>query len=143
MPTTSMSRFQIFVGLWNTNGDVLATDMGPAGGLVATDEYSWLPGKHFILHQVDARFGKEISRSIEIMGMDRETKKPVARSFDDKGLSEVFALELRGKRWRILGENVRFDGRFSDDESRLSGLWEAKGPKSGWQPWIKLLLERA
>jgi len=143
VPTPAMSRFESFIGLWNTSGEVLATDLGPAGALIATDEYRWLPGKHFILHQVDARFDAEVSRSIEIMGLDPRTKKPVARSFDDKGASEVFELELRGKRWRIVGETVRFDGRFSADDSRLSGLWDVRGPKSGWQPWIKLLLERA
>jgi len=138
-----MSRFELFVGLWNTSGDVLATDLGPAGELIASDEYRWLPGRHFMLHQVDARFGKEASRSIEVMGIDHKTRKPYARSFDDKGVSEVFALELRARRWKILGDSVRFDGRFSADASRLTGLWEVRGPKNGWQPWIQLLLERA
>ena len=143
VPSRSMSRFEIFIGLWNTRGDVLATDAGPAGQLSATDAYEWLPGKHFILHRVDARFDAEVSRSVEIIGVDQKTKKSAAWSFDDRGAAEMFALELRGRRWRIVGQRVRFDGRFSTDDSRLRGLWEIKGPRSGWQPWINLLLERA
>lgn len=143
MAIRTMSRFEVFIGLWNTRGDVFATESGPAGQLFATDQYEWLPGKHFILHRADARFDAEVSRSIEIMGLDQKTKRAAAWSFDDRGSMDAFDLELRGKRWRIVGENVRFDGRFSTDDSRLRGWWEVKGRKSGWQPWIDLSLERA
>lgn len=143
MPSRSMSRFEVFIGLWNTSGDVLATDAGRAGQLFATDQYEWLPGRHFVLHRADARFDSMVNRSVEIIGVDQKTKKPAAWSFDDQGSRASFDVELRGKRWRIVGDSVRFDGRFSADGSRLTGLWEANGPKSGWQPWIHLLLERA
>ena len=119
MPSDRMSRFEIFVGTWNTRGEVLETDAGPASTLLATDTYRWLPGRHFILHEVDARFGDSVSRSIEVMGYDPARRKHISRSYDDRGASEEFDLELRGRRWRISGESVRFDGdvawiRFAD-----------------------------
>ena len=49
-----MSKFEVFIGTWNTTGEVLQTDANPAGVLLATDTYRWLPGKHFIVHDVDA-----------------------------------------------------------------------------------------
>ena len=143
MPSDRMSRFEIFVGTWNTRGEVLETDAGPASTLLATDTYRWLPGRHFILHEVDARFGDSVSRSIEVMGYDPARRKHISRSYDDRGASEEFGLELRGRRWRISGESVRFDGRFDADGARLTGLWELKSRKSRWQPWIRLELERA
>lgn len=143
MPTNRMSRFGIFIGTWNTTGEVLATDAGPAGTLVATDTYAWLPGGHFILHEADARFDGAPARSIEVMGYDAAKRRHASRSYDDQGKTEDFVLDLTGKRWRITGKGVRFDGRFDAAGDKLTGLWELKGKRGGWQPWIRLELERA
>jgi hypothetical protein len=143
MPTNRMSRFEIFIGTWNTTGEVLAVDGAEATVLSATDTYRWLPGRQFIVHDVDARFGRTVSRSMEVMGYDQEAKKYFARSYDDQGVSEVFDVNLRGKKWSISGATVRFNGGFDTQGDRLTGLWEMKGKKGGWQPWIKLQLVRA
>ena len=143
MPRSRMSRFAIFIGVWNTRGNVLATEDAPAGTLIATDSYRWLPGGHFLLHDVDARFGDEPTRSMEVVGYDAARRKHIARSFDDRGATQEFVVELRGRRWRIEGDTVRFDGRFGVDGQTLTGLWELKGAKRGWQPWIELELVRA
>ncbi len=87
MPATRMAKFEVFIGTWNTTGEVLATESDPAGILSATDVYRWLPGRHFVIHDVDSRF--DVQRK------------------------------------------------------RLAGLWELKGSKAGWQPWIELELVRA
>ncbi len=142
MAQNRMERFSIFIGTWNTTGEVYATDTSPATTLSATDTYRWLPGRHFIIHEVDARFGDDISRSLEVFGYDAESKKHLAHSFDDRGVKEELEVVLKGRRWQILGKSVRFDGKFSSAGDRLEGLWETKG-KRGWQPWIKLNLARA
>jgi hypothetical protein len=143
LPANRMSKFDVFIGLWNTTGEVLETEAGPAGALAATDTYRWLPGRHFIAHDVDARFDGKPTRSMEVMGFDEVRKQHFARSFDDQGVTEVFAVELKGRRWRISGETVRFSGSFNAEKNRLTGLWELKGRKAGWQPWIRLELVRA
>ena len=143
MAASRLSRLDVFIGVWNTNGEVLETESAPASTLIATDTYRWLPGKHFIAHDADARFGESPARSLEIIGYDRATKSYTARSYDDQGATEVFELALKGKKWSILGESVRFSGKFNADNSQLTGLWELKGKKAGWQPWIKLKLVRA
>jgi hypothetical protein len=137
-----MTRFEIFIGTWNTRGDVLATDDSPPTTLWATDTYRWLPGRQFLVHDVDARFGTRPSRSIEVVGYDPARRKYVGRSYDDQGVSEVFDVVLSGKRWTIRGKALRFKGKFSRDGNQLTGLWELKSRKSGWQPWIKLELIR-
>lgn len=143
MPANRMSRFEPFIGTWNTSGEVLETAMGPAGVLAATDTYRWLAGGQFIVHEVDARFDGKPSRSMEIMGFDPAKRRYFATSYDDQGASESFVVELAGRRWRITGKSVRFDGGFDAPKSRLTGLWEMKAGKAGWQPWIKLELVRA
>jgi uncharacterized protein DUF1579 len=97
MASNRMSRFDIFIGTWNTSGEVLATENAPAATLSATDTYRWLPGKHFIAHDADARFDSDPSRSMEVIGYDLASKKYLARSYDDQGTSEVFEVELKGK----------------------------------------------
>lgn len=143
MAANRMSRHEVFIGTWNTTGEVLKTEGAPATTLSATDTYRWLPGRHYIAHDADARFGESPSRSMEVIGYDRSARKYFARSFDDKGTSEEFDVALRGRKWSIVGASVRFSGKFSADRNQLTGLWELKGRKAGWQPWIKLRLVRA
>lgn len=143
MPANRMSRFEVFIGTWNTTGEVYETQASPAGTLSATDTYRWLPGKHFIVHDVDARFDHRPTRSMEVIGFDSAKKQHFARSFDDQGSTEVFVVSLDGRRWSISGQAVRFKGSFDVRKTRLKGLWELKGRKAGWQPWIELELVRA
>lgn len=143
MPANRMSKFEVFIGTWNTTGEVLETEAGPTGTLSATDTYRWLPGKHFIVHDVDARFGSHPTRSMEVVGFDTLKQEHFARSFDDQGTTEVFVVALNGRRWSISGKTVRFNGSFDAQKNRLRGLWELNGKKAGWQPWIKLELVRA
>lgn len=143
MAINRMSRFEIFIGTWNTSGEVLATESAPATTLAATDTYRWLPGNRFIVHEVDARFGRDITRSMEVMGFDSATKKFFARSFDDQGATELYDIDLSGKKWSITGASVRFTGRFNPRSDRLTGIWEMRGRKSSWQPWIEMLMVRA
>jgi hypothetical protein len=143
MAHNRMSRFELFIGVWNTTGEVLATEATTAGALVATDTYRWLPGKHFIVHDVDARFDGKPTRSMEIMGYDRAQRHHFATSYDDAGTSDDFVVELSGGRWTITGEKVRFKGSFNGPMNRLSGQWEMKTHRARWTPWIELELVRA
>ena len=85
MPKNPMSDFAVFIGTWNTTGEVLETALNPAGAFSATDTYQWLPGKHFIQHHVDARFDGKPSRSMEVIGFDAARQQHFARSYDDQG----------------------------------------------------------
>lgn len=143
MAANRMARFEPFIGTWNTTGEMLATESSPAGTLSATDTYRWLPGKHFIVHEVDARLDGAPTRAMEVMGYDAERRCYFARSYDDQGATALYELELKGRRWRIRGESQRFAGSFSDDMEQLTGLWELKSSKGNWQPWIRLKLVRS
>lgn len=143
MTISRMSKLGILIGTWNTVGEALETDDAPATTLYATDTYRWLPGNFFIVHDVDARFGSEPTRSMEVIGYDFKSKRYRSRSYDDKGSSEEFEVKLKGKMWSIMGDVVRFSGSFNTQKSKLTGLWELKSKKVGWQPWINLTLVRA
>lgn len=143
MPNSPMTRFEPFIGTWNTTGEVLETSAGPAGTMVATDTYRWGPGRHFIVHEVDARFDGAPSRSMELFGHDASKRRYVSTSYDDQGATDHFVMTLERQRYTISGMTVRFHGSFDTRKTRLEGLWELKGPKGRWQPWIRLQLLRA
>jgi len=143
MAKNPMSRFAVFIGTWNTTGEVLETALNPSGTLSATDTYQWLPGKHFIVHHVDARFDGKPSRSMEVIGYDAAKQQHFARSYDDQGSADVFVVDVSGRRFQITGKAVRFNGGFDAAQNRLTGLWEIKVGRARWQPWIQLELVRA
>ena len=62
MPAKRMSKVEVSIGLWNTTDEVPETQANTAGCLSATDTYRWLPGKHFVAHDVDARFDRQSTR---------------------------------------------------------------------------------
>src|SRR5688572_20439085 len=129
MPANRMTKFEIFIGTWNTTGAVLATETNPAGALIATDTYRWLPGRHFVVHDVDARFDGKPTRSMEVMGFDSSRRRFFGTSYDDRGTAEGFTVALDGRRWSIKGKAVRFEGAFDSKGNCLTGLWELKGAK--------------
>jgi hypothetical protein len=141
MPANRLLKLEVFIGTWNTTGTVLKTSVNPKGTLIATDTYRWLPGKRFIVHEVDARFDGSPSRSMEVMGWNARRIRWFSTSYDDQGATESFELDLTGRRWRIRGKTVRFDGSFDPARNRLEGLWELKA-RARWEPWIELLLRR-
>ena len=142
-PRAELRALDVFVGVWNTTGTLHASAESPAAQLVATDSYEWLPGRHFLLHRVDARIGDTVSRSIEIVEWNAERGSLLSRSYDDQGATDEFTCSLEGQRWQITGKKLRFRGRFSDDERRLSGLWEMLGDNEQWSPWMDIELNRA
>lgn len=136
-----MRRYAIFIGVWNTRGEILSAD-GTDAKLVATDSYRWGPGNKFIVHDVDARMGDAVTRSMEVMGYDARRKRHFARSFDDQGATDTFDIDLTRRAWTIVGATMRFHGAFDRAGDILSGTWERKA-KSRWTPWMTIELVRA
>ena len=137
------AALQIFVGVWNTEGEIVGASASAAGTMTATDSYEWLPGGFFLLHRVDARMGGEPGRSLEIIGYDADANGYVSRSYDDHGVVLDFRCSLEGRRWRITGETMRFDGEFNAEGTVLRGEWEQRGEDGTWTPWLRIRLTKA
>lgn len=141
--STKLKHLSIFCGVWNTEGEIAATEDAPAMTLLATDVYEWLPGKHFLLHRVDARMGSTVSRSIEIYSYDSKRNAYLSRSYDDQGVSEEFKANLAGRKWIITGENLRFSGEFATNRNELNGRWEKHVRRGKWTALMDIRLKRA
>ena len=94
-PSVEHKRLDIFVGKWNTEGQVLTDSDAPAAKILATDTYEWLPGKFFLLHRVDANIGEEKTEVLEIIGYDASSQMYHAQSFDSQGNSDTFQANSR------------------------------------------------
>ncbi|MCR9196438.1 MAG: hypothetical protein NXH88_16995 [Hyphomonas sp.] len=138
----AMKALAPFVGVWNTEGKIKASDGADEQRLVATDIYEWLPGKGFLLHRVDARLGGHITRSIEIIGWDEDAGELFSTSYDDQGATLRVRCALDDHAWKIDGNGIRFRGAFDQDWNTLVGTWEMEGDCS-WSPWMDISLARA
>jgi Protein of unknown function (DUF1579) len=137
-----MKPLSPFVGIWNTEGKIRATDEAEEQVMTATDIYEWLPGKRFLLHRVDARMGGSITRSMEIVGWDADAGRLFSTSYDDQGQTSRFHCALEGHGWKIDGTGIRFRGAFNQDWNKLTGTWEMEADGS-WSPWMDITLARS
>ncbi|WP_227011520.1 DUF1579 family protein [Paenibacillus lutimineralis] len=133
---------EIFVGKWNTEGEIRATSSSPAARLIAVDTYEWLPGGFFLIHKVDGHMGNEVVKTTEIIGYDSSKKTYFTRSFDNQGNAGAYLANLRDRFWTINGELERFTGEFSSDGNTLKGKWELLSDGSNWQPWMDIKLTK-
>ena len=138
----AMKSLSPFVGIWNTEGKIRASDEAEEQTMVATDIYEWLPGKCFLLHRVDARMGEDVTRSTEIVGWDADEETLFSTSYDAQGRTSRFSCALNGHDWKIDGPAIRFRGAFDADWNRLTGTWEMEANGS-WSPWMDISLTRA
>jgi Protein of unknown function (DUF1579) len=142
-PGEGHRRLQVFVGRWETAGEVRATAEAPAFRFTATDTYEWMAGGFFLLHHVDAAMGDTHLRALEIVRYDAETDTYPMQSYDSQGGVATHTGVLDGRAWRIVGETERFAGEFDGDGRVLRGTWERSEDGEAWEPWMDITLTRA
>ena len=151
----------------NSPGTTLTLDGAQASGSVAVEAALWrerfcevAPRMATAVHRVDGRPGAIADRAAAaavpalhgpcvlghlLAALDQAGRGPHRRPG---------GLARRGGRRRarahrvLLGPHgcaavaggLSFDGDFNARKNRLTGRWELKSPKVGWQPWIELEL---
>lgn len=143
--TSEIERLDILVGRWKTEGWTTEASGTPATRIDAVDTYEWLPGRHALLHRVDAQVGDQKVEGAEIIGYDPARGTYVTQYFGSDGPSAYEA--SLGERdgalvWSMRSESDRFSGAFSADRNTLEGHWESLAGDSGWRPWMDITLTR-
>jgi len=141
-PDPALKHLKPFVGKWNTVGEIQASPYGPAGKIIGTDTYEWLPGGFFLVHRVDVHMGDQTNESIEIIGYDASTKTYPMHSFDSQGNHLVMQAGVVGDQWTFTGGSMRFTGTFSEDGKSISGKWEYLEDNSKWHHWMDVRLTK-
>jgi len=141
-PDPALKHLKPFIGKWNTVGEIQASPYGPAGKIIGTDTYEWLPGGFFLVHRVDVRMGDQTNESIENIGYDASTKTYPMHSFDSQGNHLVMQAGLVGDQWTFTGGSMRFTGTFSEGGKSISGKWEYLEDNSKWHHWMDVRLTK-
>lgn len=138
-----LGRLDAFVGIWDTEGEVVAGPLGQPVIFKATDTYEWLPGGYFLLHRYDAKMPDGNVVGIEVIGYDRENDSYTIHSFDNQGNASVMQGRFENDTWTFAGESMRFTGKFSDNDMVITGVWEMRaGEGFAWQPWMQVTLKK-
>ena len=130
-----------FVGHWNTEGKISATDTTPEVKILGTDTYEWLPGKFFLLHKVDVFVGDDKNETLEIIGFDKLLEKYTMRHYDNKGNSGLMTATCDEGVWTFIGETLKFTGGFKKGGNEFSGIWEQSDGKN-WSHFMDIKLNR-
>lgn len=138
-----LGRLDAFVGIWDTEGEVVAGPLGQSIMFKATDTYEWLPGGYFLLHRFDAKMPDGNVVGIEVIGYDRENDSYTIHSFDNQGNAGVMQGRFENDTWTFSGESMRFTGKFIDNDMVMAGVWEMRaGEGFAWQPWMQVTLKK-
>ena len=135
---------EVLVGRWRTSGSTIEGPAGSAAQIDALDTYEWLPGRHAVLHRVDARVGDEKVEGAEIIGYDPARRVYRTQYFGSDGptaYNATLSEEDDGLVWRMQSAATRFTGTFSDDGDTIAGHWELLRER-GWRPWMDITLAK-
>lgn len=130
--TDEYKELSRFVGRWNTEGKIPATNSTPEVKIIGTDTYEWLPGGYFLLHKVDVSVGDDKNETFEVMGFDKVTGKYTMQHYDNKGNSGYMTATYEKGVWTFLGETLKFTGGFKKEDKEFSGIWEQSTDGKNW-----------
>lgn len=140
--TDKLELLNKFVGRWNTEGIIPATDTTPTIKIFGTDTYEWLPGEYFLLHKVDVFVGDEKTETLEIIGFDEQTGKYTMQHYDNKGNSGFMTATCVDGVWTFIGETLKFTGEFKKEDKEFSGVWKRLMDGNNWTHFMDIKLTK-
>ena len=130
----------IFLGQWKAQGTSYGGTKQPAddpkgNGVPWTSTHAgrWYTGEFFLIQDEQARPGSEVFDTLSVMGIDPQTEKYFARSFENHGFYRHYDVSVDGNVWTFLGEHERARIEFSEDNRTQNIVWEWK-PNNQWLP---------
>jgi hypothetical protein len=147
-PGPQHQRLSIFIGIWNTEGQTIASAGAPSLPIQSSDEYLWLPGGFFVEHRWEGRVGDDDVAGLEIIGDDATSGAYRTHFFDHTGTAGSETLTLRDRTWTWLGQQVmgsewhRCTSVVSEDGDTMTAHHERSADGATWTPWMDVTLRR-
>lgn len=140
----ALRLLQPLIGAWRTSGTVLGADGSPVAAVEGTDRYRWMPGRQWVLHDVDVTMGGEHVQVLEVIGGRGDAPGSLAmRSFDAAGDYGVMSLApLPDGALLLLGEGVRSVLRPAADGTSMRAHWEQEASPGQWGRWMDMEFTR-
>ncbi|HJY45305.1 MAG TPA: hypothetical protein VJ301_11835 [Propionibacteriaceae bacterium] len=142
-PAKHLEPLRPLIGRWRTFGTILDEDGSVAGEISGTDIYTWLPGGHWIVHEVDVRMGEERTQVLELIGGRDDTSGGwQMHAFDTADNPGRMRLTIEGPGLLLLqGTGVRSWLRPEAGPDQMTTLWEREVIDQ-WIPWMDMHFER-
>src|SRR5687768_2411792 len=98
-PDSALKRLNMFVGKWNTEGQIKESSFGPAAKLIGMDTYEWLAGGFFLIHHVNVRMGDQKNEAIEMIGYDASSNTYPMHSYNSQGNTTAMKANVADNIW--------------------------------------------
>jgi hypothetical protein len=142
-PVKHLEPLSPLIGRWRTSGSILSEDGSVTGEIKGSDVYRWLPGSHWVVHEVDVLMGEERTQALELIGgRDERSGGWQMLAFDTADSPGRMSLTLEEPGLLLLqGDGVRSWMRPEAGPDLMTALWEQL--KDGnWVPWLEMRFER-
>jgi hypothetical protein len=141
-------RLEMFLGEWRAEGRSYG---GPkqraddprsaAESWTSTHTGRWHTGKFFLVQDERAIVGGNTFDTLSVMGVDLQSGRYFARSFENHGFYRHYEVTAEGRSWTMTGELERARLEFTDDGRTQTITWEWK-PKDAWLPLCERVARR-
>jgi hypothetical protein len=130
-------RLDAFIGNWKIDGRNAEGAPRAANTRVAGDEsYEWLPGRFFLLHRWDRRFGDTQHTGIAVIGYDASRDAYSAQFFDNLGYARTYDATIRDRVLTLMGARER--ASISVSGGLMMTHWERTTDGAHWTPLCDL-----
>ena len=130
-PNPALARLEAFVGTWQWEASLEGKPIGRG-----PTEFSWQESGVFLVEHAGAE-QPEFPSSTAIFGCDDTTETHCMIQVDSRGISRIYQMSLREGVWKFWrdapGFFQRFEGRFSNDGTTISGRCEKSADGVQWE----------
>ena len=107
-PGPEHQRLGYFVGNWTTEGEMKASEMGPAGKITSRDKCTWFEGGFAVVCHSDGKTPAGLSKSIGILGYSSEEKVYTYSGVDNSGMTMTTVPHgtVKGDTWTYNDEST-------------------------------------
>ena len=127
----ALARLAAFVGTWQWEASLEGKPIGRG-----PSEFSWLEGGAFLVEHAGAE-QPEFPSSKIVIGVDDTTELYSMLFYDSRGIARIYQMSLQDgvwKQWRDAPSfSQRFEGKFSDDGTTITGRYEKSADGVQWE----------
>lgn len=130
----------VFLGRWRAEGAAYGSpeqsEDAPKRSSepwISTHTGAWHTGKFFLIQDERAHVGGQPFDTLSVIGVDAQTGRYFARTFENHGFSRHYDVAVDGQVWTFSGDFERARIKFSPDGRTQTIRWEWR-PKGQWLP---------
>lgn len=130
----------VFLGQWKAEGHAYggsSQSVGDPKGApqpwTSTHTGAWHTGAFFLVQDERAMVGGAPFDTLSVMGVDADTGRYFARSFENHGFYRHYDVRVNGRVWNLTGATERARIEFSEDGMTQTIIWEWR-PTDRWLP---------